>query len=111
MQSKPQACPPSPNNTTIRITGLQVLHDEAYQDEHRDRRRNKPPDKAPQYYLAELAIAQFRDDILIRERLYDSNDYSNKKRDSAAAVSRMDYRRRRSLKFRAKQREWRDKVF
>ena len=110
MQSKPQACPPTLDNTTIRTTGLQVLHDEAYQDEHLDRRRNKPPDKAPQYDLAELAIAQFRDDILIRERLFDNNEKGSKKRGSAA-VSSMDDRRRRSLKFRAKQREWRDKVF
>ena len=65
---------------------------------------------APQYDLAELAIAQFRDDILIRERLFDNNNHSKKKRGSAA-VSSMDDRRRRSLKFRAKQREWRDKVF
>ena len=110
MQSKPQACPSTPDNTTIRTTGLQVLHEEAYQDEPRDRRSNKPPDKAPQYDLAELALAQYRDDILISERLFDSKEHGSKKKNSAA-VSNMDERRRRSLKFRAKQREWRNKVF
>jgi len=47
--------------------------------------------------LEQLALAQHRDDIIIKNRLFDK--------------IKNDPRRKRSLKFRAKQREWRIAIF